>query len=240
MNTAVIVLSGGGLKSAAVAARLAPQHQLVFVHAAYGQRSAAMELQALRALVPVYPGARLVALELPHLMRVQEQLEGAERGPGTAFTSGVVGSHVLSPTSLRGLLPVLLQAAVQCAWRIGATQVMTGLSRLADTTHLGLPGNEGRPDRLREFLHAYQIMLDSCSASRHGVAIESPFVDMAYPDIIRLAAHLETPLDRTWTCDRGGSRPCGRCQPCTARAEAFVAAGLADPVLAIAAAGVLH
>jgi hypothetical protein len=35
------------------------------------------------------------------------------------------------------------------------------------------------------------------------------------------------PLEHTWTCERAGPRPCGRCDPCKARANAFIEAVMA-------------
>lgn len=62
-----------------------------------------------------------------------------------------------------------------------------------------------------------------------GVRISTPLVDKTKEDIVRLAARLKVPLKFTWSCYKGGSRPCGICDSCRFRAKGFEAAGLEDP-----------
>ena len=49
---------------------------------------------------------------------------------------------------------------------------------------------------------------------------------------MRLGVEHGAPLHLTWSCYRGGDRPCGTCDACVLRARGFAAAGVDDPALA--------
>lgn len=48
-------------------------------------------------------------------------------------------------------------------------------------------------------------------------------------EIVKLAHHISVPLDKTWSCDLGGARGCGKCGCCFTRKFAFIKAGIEDP-----------
>ena len=61
--------------------------------------------------------------------------------------------------------------------------------------------------------------------------IETPIIEMSKADIVRLAMELKAPLELTWSCYQGGELPCGRCDSCILRVNAFRDAGIPDPAL---------
>lgn len=64
------------------------------------------------------------------------------------------------------------------------------------------------------------------------VRIHAPFVEKSKSDVIRIGLALGVDYANTWTCYRGGERPCGTCPSCVERAAAFESAGSADPLVA--------
>ena len=227
----VIVLTGGGIKGAVAAGRSAADNELIFVHADYGQPSAAAERRALPALARAFPSARVVTLDLPHVAQLQNT---DPNEPGESSRDGETAddgaSPVLSSASLRGLVSVLMSLGVQWALRLGASKVVTGLTQVCDATHLGLPPVEGSANGRREFIYSFNIMMESVLPRRSIVAVEAPLIDLEYTQIIKLAQRFRVPLERTWTCGQSRPHPCGRCEPCQARARAFVGAGVVDPL----------
>ncbi len=230
MSTAV-VMTGGGVKAAVTAARFAVDHELVLLHIDYGQRSSKAELEAIHALSTVYQSAHIIALDMPHAGQLQQQL--ASRGGDSArdFASGVIHADVLSESTVRGLFPVLLSTGLQCAARVGAAVLAVGVSRMADSSHVGWALGAGHPDYQREILHAFSIMAEAMLGHTATPRIEAPLLDVSYSEIFKLASNMKVPLDRTWSCERPGPRACGQCSRCKLRLEALVDAGLPEGAL---------
>jgi 7-cyano-7-deazaguanine synthase len=53
-----------------------------------------------------------------------------------------------------------------------------------------------------------------------------PLIEMDKVDVIRLGSKLGVPFELTWSCYHNADRPCGACESCIERAQAFAAAGL--------------
>ncbi len=65
---------------------------------------------------------------------------------------------------------------------------------------------------------------------RVAVAVRAPFLALPKRAIVALGLRLGVDYGRTWTCYRGGERPCGECPSCVERAAAFAALGKPDPL----------
>lgn len=62
-----------------------------------------------------------------------------------------------------------------------------------------------------------------------AVQIHAPFVRSPKAESVRLGLELGVDLAQTWSCYRGGERPCGTCPTCVERANAFAANEVDDP-----------
>ena len=237
--TPMVVMSGGGIKGAAAAGRYAKDHDLVLLHVNYGQVSATREISALESLAPTFPRAKVLRIALPHFIQLQRSPTETTAQPGSRArppTGGTEPASGVSPAVLRGLMPMVLSVGVQGALRVGSPTVAIGLMRSCDATHLGLPGLESAADQRREFLHAFNIMLETALRPRAPVRLEAPLMDLTYAEVIQLAVRFRVPLEKTWTCDGIGPQACGQCDPCKARSQAFAAAALVDPAATTVAA----
>lgn len=63
------------------------------------------------------------------------------------------------------------------------------------------------------------------------VRLVEPFVDMKKTEIAKLGVELGAPLELTWSCYKGGERPCLQCGTCLERTEAFHLSHTTDPAL---------
>ena len=226
----IVVMTGGGIKGAVAAARSAVGNELTLVHVDYGQPSAAAELKATRALAKTFSHCRMVPLILSHASQVQQ---GWVDPPGSSPPDRHTGDKDSLATSaawLRGLMPVLMSLGVQWALRVGASAVVTGLTRLGDGTHLGLTPAEGAAYGRGEFVHSVNVMIASLLPQSSKLKVEAPLMDLGYPQMLSLAQRFGVPLELTWTCARSGPVACGRCEQCRARAGAFTEALLVDPL----------
>jgi 7-cyano-7-deazaguanine synthase len=74
------------------------------------------------------------------------------------------------------------------------------------------------------------------TGTRRGVEgrspqILTPLLHLDKGQIVKLGARLKVPFELTWSCYRGGRRPCEKCDACLLRARGFQEAGLEDPLL---------
>ncbi len=119
---------------------------------------------------------------------------------------------------------IFLSFALSFAETIGAERIFIG-AHIHDYS--------GYPDCRSQFLRSFQ------SAARYGtrtgsvskgIKISAPLVSKSKVQIIRLGESLGVPFNLTWSCYKGGSSPCGRCQSCFYRLRGFQEAGLKDPL----------
>lgn len=54
----------------------------------------------------------------------------------------------------------------------------------------------------------------------------APYTDITKTDIVRRGLMMGIEYDKTWSCYKGGDRPCGQCGTCREREEAFTQATL--------------
>jgi 7-cyano-7-deazaguanine synthase len=92
----------------------------------------------------------------------------------------------------------------------------------------------GYPDCRPEFIEAFRAV--AATGQKRGVdgdpiAIRTPLIESTKEQIVRLGIDHGAPLHLTWSCYRGGSRPCGACDACELRSRGFAAAGVVDPAL---------
>ena len=99
----------------------------------------------------------------------------------------------------------------------------------------------GYPDCRPEFYEKVRKTFEAGSklSSVYGVSmkVETPIIHLSKAEIARLGMRLGAPLEHTWSCYRGGEKPCGECDSCVLRARGFAEAGVPDPLLASLGAG---
>jgi 7-cyano-7-deazaguanine synthase len=92
----------------------------------------------------------------------------------------------------------------------------------------------GYPDCREEFFQAFSRVINrgtSSGVKGKEIRISTPLISKRKSEIIKLGIRLKVPLRLTWSCYRGQSKPCGRCDSCYFRAKGFVEAGFSDPLL---------
>lgn len=63
------------------------------------------------------------------------------------------------------------------------------------------------------------------------VSIKAPFVNSDKAEVVSKGLELKVPYQYTWSCYKGGDKPCGVCGTCIDRAKAFEANNAVDPAL---------
>ena len=78
----------------------------------------------------------------------------------------------------------------------------------------------GYPDCRPEFLKLFQKAVNSGMKSQ-DIRIHAPLINKSKKEIVRLGMRLGVPFQYTWSCYKGNKMPCGECDSCRFREEAF-------------------
>ncbi len=91
----------------------------------------------------------------------------------------------------------------------------------------------GYPDCRPEFYEAYEEMArrgTKRGVEGNPVEIRTPILRLSKAEIVEKADELNVPLEKTWSCYKGGEKACGVCDSCRLRLKGFKEAGLEDPI----------
>ena len=125
---------------------------------------------------------------------------------------------------------IFLSFALSYAEAIGAKAIFIGANAI---------DYSGYPDCRPEFFRAFRDVIKTGTKigtqderRRIQVKVEAPLINKSKKEIVKLAKRLRVPLGLTWSCYRGGRKPCGVCDSCVLRAKGFKGAEIKDPLYA--------
>jgi len=113
---------------------------------------------------------------------------------------------------------IFLSFAVSYAEAIGAEAVFIGANAIDFS---------GYPDCRPDFYKAFQKVIRTGTKKRR-IRILTPLINMSKAQIIASGLKLKAPLKLTWSCYKGGKRPCGVCDSCKLRKKGFSQLGIHD------------
>ncbi|MFT3738312.1 MAG: 7-cyano-7-deazaguanine synthase QueC [Breznakibacter sp.] len=221
MKKAVVLLSGG--LDSAVALHLAKSqgfelHALSFD---YGQRHN-RELQSARQVA----GQAGVASHQVVSLLLSNWGGSALTDSHIEVENGDVDRTDIPATYVPARNMVFLSVAASLAEALGAQDIFIGVSQV---------DYSGYVDCREEFIRSMQETINKGTvmgaAKGLPIAVHAPFVHKTKADEIKLGMQLGVDFSLTWSCYRGGEKPCGTCDSCLLRAKAFAGAGYPDPAL---------
>ena len=218
MEKAVVLLSGGLDSSTALYLAKSEGYELHAISFDYGQRHS-KELECAKAVAKKAGVAshRVVSLNLgdwggSSLTDMSMTVED-----GDADRTDIPMTYVPARNM------VFLSVAASMAEAIGAQHIFIGVSEV---------DYSGYVDCRQVFIDAMEkaINLGTVMGAEQGkkIKIHAPFVNMTKSEEIRLGEKLGVDFSLTWSCYRGGEKPCGTCDSCLLRARAFKEAGVTD------------
>jgi len=92
----------------------------------------------------------------------------------------------------------------------------------------------GYPDCRPKFFRAFGSVVACGTKSgieKRRIVIKTPLINKTKSGIIKLGARLGVPFELTWSCYRGGERPCRVCDSCYYRAKGFKESKTRDPLI---------
>jgi len=219
---AVVLLSGGLDSTTALYWAKKKGYAPTALAVRYGQRHvrelAAARAVARRAGVPVHE----VTLALPWLGG-SSLTNKSLKLPKIALAK--IGKGGIPSTYVPGRNTMFLSLAASLADAIGAHALVIGANAL---------DYSGYPDCRPPFLNAFSKVAKlgtRVGAEGGSMKVLAPLLRLDKKGIVRLARRVGAPLELTWSCYAGGSKPCGTCDSCQLRAKGFREAGTEDPAL---------
>lgn len=119
---------------------------------------------------------------------------------------------------------IFLSYAVSLAEVCGARYIFYGANQIDFS---------GYPDCRESFVKSFEKMVNigtKMGNTGKKIKIVAPLINMSKEEIVKLAVKLKVPLKYTWSCYKGGTKPCGVCDACRLRKIGFEKAGMRDPL----------
>jgi 7-cyano-7-deazaguanine synthase len=217
-RTLAVVCVSGGMDSALTAALAAADHDVAFLHANYGQRTARRELACFLALADHYAARHRLVVEFPALVAIG----------GSSLTDTRIPVREGEPEA--GRIPTsyvpfrnahLLSAATSWGEVLGARAIFVGAVE---------QDSSGYPDCRPVFYRAFEEAIRQGTRPETSIRIETPVIGMSKADIVRRGTDLRVPFAKTWSCYQAEEEACGRCESCRLRLQGFAEAGVPDPI----------
>lgn len=206
---AVVLFSGGMDSTTCLYWALERGYKCTALCVSYGQKHV-KEIKVARALAKAKQVDFLeVNLPLPWL--VGSSLVGGGALPNHELKE--IGRSKVPSTYVPGRNLIFVSLGVSLAESIGARAVILGVNAL---------DYSGYPDCRPEFYaHLSRAVAAATKDTAGGVEILTPIIKMSKTEIIKLGKALGVPFERTWSCYKGATKPCGVCDACKLRAAAF-------------------
>ncbi len=221
MSKAVVLLSGGLDSAVALYVAQKAGHEVHALSFDYGQRHN-RELNSAKAV------AQKAGVASHNVVTLNLDLWG-----GSSLTdkemdveNGDINRNDIPITYVPARNMVFLSIAASLAEAKGARHIYIGVSQV---------DYSGYVDCRREFIDAMQHAINkgTVMGAEKGetITIHAPFINMTKSEEITLGNALGVDFGLTWSCYRGGEKPCGTCDSCLLRAKAFADAGIKDAAL---------
>jgi 7-cyano-7-deazaguanine synthase len=206
------------MDSCLTAAIAAADHRLAFLHANYGQRTEAKELECFRLLAGHFGAERTLVVDLAHLRAIG----------GSSLTDPAVPVREGPPVP--GVIPTsyvpfrnahLLSAAASWGEALGARAIFVGAV---------WEDSSGYPDCRPEFYRAFEKAIREGTRPDTDLRIVTPVISLTKAEIVRRGRQLAAPFEKTWSCYQAEDQACGVCESCRLRLKGFAEAGAEDPI----------
>jgi 7-cyano-7-deazaguanine synthase len=119
---------------------------------------------------------------------------------------------------------IFLSYALSWAEVVGADVVFIGANQV---DYSGYP--DCREEYFRQVEEVYRLGTKA-GVEGHSISIARPLIDHDKKDIVLLGQKLNVPFELTWSCYKGGDKPCNLCDSCQLRKKGFSLAGIQDPL----------
>jgi 7-cyano-7-deazaguanine synthase len=206
MSRALILLSGGIDSAVALALASRQQHEISAISFNYYLRPFREKLAVYRMLES-YP-ARLIEVPVPFLREAADLKHKLPK----EVPEGYISNRNLIFYSIASYFA-----------EVHSCEIIVGGHNSGD--------QESFPDASAKFFSRLQSLTNEALLTQK-IQIELPLREMTKLQVLKRAVEWGVPLENTWSCYWDRPEPCGQCESCRERTEAFQQLGLKDPLKA--------
>ena len=123
--------------------------------------------------------------------------------------------NIIPNTYVPGRNTIFISVALSYAEAINAELIGLGVNAL---DYSGYP--DCRPDYINKF-QELAYLANKRGRENNPIKLWTPLLDLNKEEIFQLALDNHVPLDKTWSCYSGNSKPCGKCDSCRIRNTAY-------------------
>ena len=210
-NKSVIVLLSGGLDSSTVTAIAKKSNAKIFgLSFDYGQRHKKELNSALKI-------ADHFKIEKLKIVKLDLSLWGGSSltDPQKEIPINGIQNNKIPNTYVPGRNTIFISVALSYAEAIDADFIGLGVNAL---DYSGYP--DCRPDYIKKFQELADLA-NKRGRENNPIKLWTPLIDLNKEKIFQLAFENNVPLEKTWSCYSGNTKPCGKCDSCRIRDTAF-------------------
>lgn len=139
---------------------------------------------------------------------------------------GQIDNEEIPATYVPARNMVFLSVAASYADALGIADIFIGVSEVDYSGYI-----DCREEFIKSMEDTINLGTELGVVKKQHITIHAPFMHMTKTEEIQLGVKLNVNYAYTWSCYKGGEKPCGVCDSCLLRAKAFKEAGLKDPLL---------
>ena len=222
MKKAIVLLSGGLDSSTALyVAKKEGFDELYALTFEYGQKHD-REIRSASAI------AKAVGVREHKIVRLMlNAWKGSSlTDPDVVIQDGDADRTDIPDTYVPARKMVFLSVAASYADALDITDIFIGVSEMDYSGYV-----DCREEFIRSMEQTINLGTVLGAEKKQKITIHAPFLRMTKADEVKLGTKLGVDFSLTWSCYRGGEKPCGTCDSCLLRARAFAEAGIADPLV---------
>ena len=210
-NKSIVVLLSGGLDSSTVTGIAKKSKAKIFgLSFDYSQRHK-KELHSASII------AKHFDIEEFKIIKLDLSLWGGSSLTDTQKKIPIQGlqNNKIPNTYVPGRNTIFISVALSYAEAINADCIGLGVNAL---DYSGYP--DCRPDYIKKFQELANLA-NKRGRENNPIKLWTPLLDLNKEEIIELAFDNNVPLEKTWSCYSGNSKPCGKCDSCRIRNAAY-------------------
>ena len=210
-NKSIVVLLSGGLDSSTVTGIAKKSEAKIFgLSFDYGQRHK-KELNAAMTIANHFDIQEFKIVKLDLSLWGGSSLTDTQKD---IPTNGIQINKIPN-TYVPGRNTIFISVALSYAEAIDADFIGLGINAL---DYSGYP--DCRPDYIKKFQELANLA-NKRGREYNPIKLWTPLIDLNKEEIFQLAFENNVPLDQTWSCYVGDSKPCGKCDSCRIRDTAY-------------------